>query len=119
MKDEKQHDAVNKQQVCVLDSSCLCCAKNWTHTPGSYGRSAGRQRSKQRSRSCSKICKSCSQGTMKATYRLDITDPGIIHDASTMELLHEVAVVGFQLLGGLLRCVSYIVNIQIILALPA
>ena len=47
LKDEKQHDAVDKstskQQVCVLDGICLCCAKNWTYTPsasGSYGRQA-------------------------------------------------------------------------------
>ena len=46
-KDEKQHDAADKstskQMVCVLDSSCLCCAKKWIHTPsatGSYGRLA-------------------------------------------------------------------------------
>ena len=36
LKDEK-HDTVDKstskQQVCVLDSSHLCCAKNLTHTP--------------------------------------------------------------------------------------
>ena len=45
LRDEKQHDAAHKctskQQVCILDGSHLCCAKNWTHTPsasGSYGR---------------------------------------------------------------------------------
>ena len=48
LKDEKQHDAADKstskQQVCVSDSSCLRCAKNWVYTPsasGSYGRQAG------------------------------------------------------------------------------
>ena len=46
LKDEKQHDAVDKstskQQVCIYGSR-LRCAKNWTHTPsasGSYGRPA-------------------------------------------------------------------------------
>ena len=46
MKDEKQHDTVDKsttkQQVCVSDGSC---AKNWIHTSsasGSYGKPAGR-----------------------------------------------------------------------------
>ena len=50
-KDEKQHDAADKstskQQVSILDSSRLHCAKNWTRTPsasGSYGRQAGRQK---------------------------------------------------------------------------
>ena len=45
LKDEKQHDAMDKptskQQVCISDSSHLRCTKNWTHTSsasGSYGR---------------------------------------------------------------------------------
>ena len=40
-KDEKQHDTANKstskQQVYILDSSCLRCAKNWTHTSSASG----------------------------------------------------------------------------------
>ena len=47
-KDEKQHDAADKQQVCISDGSRLRRAKNWTHTPsasdGSYGRQAGRRK---------------------------------------------------------------------------
>ena len=34
---------LQKQQVCDMDSSGLCCAKNWIHTPsasGSYSRQA-------------------------------------------------------------------------------
>ena len=49
LKDEKQHDtadkSTSKKQMCILDGSFLCRAKNWTQTPsasGSYGRQAGR-----------------------------------------------------------------------------
>ena len=60
-KDEKQHDAVDKstskQQVCILDGSLLCYAKNWTHIPsasGCYARSYSRQVGQQTKPCCFK-----------------------------------------------------------------
>ena len=46
LKDEKQHDAVDKstlkQQVYVLDSSYLRCVKNWAYTLVLVGLMVGR-----------------------------------------------------------------------------